>query len=100
MFTVDRDRVIAILRRLLPELRRKFGVKGLAIFGSVARDEATATSDVDVVVEFVGPTSFDAYFDVKEALEGALAKRVDLATPAMLKPRIRTEVEREGVHVA
>ncbi len=39
------------------------------VFGSVARDEATSTSDVDVVVEFDGPTTFDGYFEVKERLE-------------------------------
>ncbi len=97
---VRRDTVIAAIHAHLPELRQRFGVRDLAVFGSVARDEATGTSDVDVLVEFAGPTTFDGYFGVKERLEEILGTRVDLATPAMLKPRLKVEVEREGVRVA
>jgi predicted nucleotidyltransferase len=97
---VRRDDAIALIRSHLPELRQRFGVRERAVFGSVARDEATAASDVDVLVEFDGLTSFDGYFGVKERLEELLGTRVDLATPPMLKPRLKVEVEREGVRVA
>jgi len=97
---VRRDLAIALIRTRLPELRSSFGVQSLALFGSVARDEAGAASDVDILIEFDGPTTFDRYFGAKEALEGILGSRVDLATPAMLKPRLKVEVEREGVRVA
>jgi predicted nucleotidyltransferase len=97
---VRREEAIASIRPHLPELRRRFGVRQLAVFGSVARDEAATESDVDVLVEFNEPTTFDGYFGVKEALEAILGTRVDLATPAMLKPRVKQEVEREGVRVA
>jgi len=97
---VRRDEAIALMRAQLPELRQRFGVRQLAVFGSVARDEATAASDVDVLVEFDGPTTFDGYFGVKERLEELLGTRVDLATPPMLKPRLKIEVEREGVRVS
>jgi len=97
---VRRDEAIFLIRSHLPELRRRFGIRGLSVFGSVARDEASATSDVDVLVEFDGPTTFDGYFGAKEALEELLGARVDLATPAMLKPRLKLEVDREGVRVA
>jgi len=53
-----------------------------------------------VLIEFAGPTTFDGYFGVKERLEELLGTRVDLATPAMLKPRLKVEVEREGVRLA
>jgi predicted nucleotidyltransferase len=84
----------------MPELRERFRVRELSVFGSVARDEATAASDVDVLVAFDGPTTFEAYFGVKERLEEFLGARVDLATPPMLKPRLKVEVEREAVRVA
>jgi predicted nucleotidyltransferase len=96
---VRRDEAISLIRSHLPELRRRFGIRALAVFGSVARNEASATSDVDVLVEFDGPTTFDGYFGVKEALEELLGTRVDLATPAMLKPRLKLEIDREGVRV-
>jgi uncharacterized protein len=97
---VRRDEAIAVIRSHLAELRQRFGVREFALFGSVARDEATAASDVDILVEFDGPTTFDGYFGVKERLEELLGTRVDLATPPMLKPRLKVQVEREAVRVA
>lgn len=95
-----RELAITLLRDRLPELRRRFAVRRLAVFGSVARDEATDRSDVDVLVDFEGPTSFDSYFGLKEELEAMLGARVDLATRAMLKPRIKPGVEGEAVDVS
>ena len=91
-----RGAAIALLKSALPELRQRFGVLRLVLFGSVARDEAAAGSDVDVLVEFGGATSFYGYFGVKERLQELLGTHVDLATPAMLKPRLKDEVERDG----
>ena len=95
-----REEAIALIRSRLPELRRAFGVRTVAVFGSVARNEASVASDVDILVDFDGPTTFDRYFGVKEELEKVLGTRVDLATPAMLKPRMKMQVDREGVSVA
>lgn len=95
-----RTQAIEVLQRHLPELRQRFGVKSLSVFGSVARDDAGDASDVDVLVEFQGDTTFDGYFGLKEALEGLLGAKVDLATPSMLKPRIRPRIEREAIHVS
>lgn len=48
------------LRALLPRLRDRYGVSGLALFGSQVRGEATAASDLDVLVDFVTtPNLFD-----------------------------------------
>jgi predicted nucleotidyltransferase len=91
-----RAEVLAILHQHLPDLRRRFGVRALSVFGSVARDEASQRSDVDIVVDFEGRATFDGYFGLKEALEEIL----DLATREMLKPRLKLQVEREAVHVA
>jgi predicted nucleotidyltransferase len=49
------------------------GVKSLAIFGSVARGEADAGSDVDILVDFEGPATFDAYMETKFLLEELIA---------------------------
>ena len=59
------------------------------MFGSVARNEATAQSDVDVLVDFDGPATFDAFMGLKLLLEDTLRTRVDLVTRAALKPRLR-----------
>jgi len=94
-----RDEAISALRRYLPDLRRDFSVRRIALFGSTARDEASQESDVDVLVDFeVGPT-FDSFMGLKLYLEDRLGKRVDLVTRAALKPRMRPVVEREALDV-
>ena len=57
---MKRDEIICILREHHQELEERYGVASLMLFGSVARDEATKTSDVDLLVEFNRPTG---YFD-------------------------------------
>ena len=49
---VGREQSLALLREHLPVLRERFGVCELTLFGSTARDEATADSDVDILVTF------------------------------------------------
>jgi len=50
-----RDRVLQTLQKKNAELTTQFGVKSLLLFGSVARDEDTSSSDVDLLVEFNRP---------------------------------------------
>jgi hypothetical protein len=95
---MKRDEAIRRIREHLPELER-FDVRSLALFGSVARDEATDHSDVDVLVEF-GRATFDGYMGLKFFLEELLGTRVDVATPDSLRPRTLDRVLREAVHVA
>jgi len=91
--------IIQLLRQHREELRKRFGVKSLAIFGSVARGEAGPDSDVDILVEFEGRATFDRYMGLKFFLEDLLGRRVDLVTRKALKPRMRPYVEREAIYV-
>jgi len=93
-----REDVIRSIAEHLPELKR-FDVRSISVFGSVARDEATPDSDVDVLVEF-GRATFDGYMGLKFFLEDLLGVRVDVATLASLKPRARERALREAVNVA
>jgi len=96
---MTRDEVIRRIREHRRELAQ-LGVKSLALFGSVARGEAGPDSDVDVLVEFSEPATFDRYMDLKFFLEDLLGRRVDLVTRKALKPRLRPYVEKEAVYVA
>jgi len=95
-----RDEALAILRAHAEELRSTFGVGALSLFGSVARDEAGAESDVDVLVEFAGSETFATYMDLKLFLEDRFGRRVDLVTAEGLRPRVRPYVERDLIRVA
>jgi len=77
-----------------------FGVRSLALFGSVARGEERADSDVDLLVTFEGPATFDQYIDLKLFLEELIGRRVDLVTEGGLREALRPAIERELRRVA
>lgn len=97
---MNRDETIKLLHKHRPEIRERFGVKRLAVFGSVARDEARDESDVDVLVEFQGRATFDGYWDVKLYLEELLQRKVDLVTDDAVRPQLRPYIEQDLVDVA
>lgn len=97
--TMTGAQVLQQLAASKPELARRFGVTGLALFGSVVRDAARADSDVDVLVWFDGPATSTRYFGVQFFLEDLLGRSVDLVTDKALRPELRPFVEREAVHV-
>lgn len=76
------------------------GVKSLAVFGSVARDEARAGSDVDLLVEFSVPTGLFEFVRLKHYLESILSCTVDLATPRSLHEQMRERIPREAIRAA
>ena len=94
-----REEILQQLKSQLVKLA-EFNVKHLAIFGSVARDEARADSDVDVLVEFEGPATFDQYMGLKIFLEDLLRLPVDLVTNKAVRPQLAPYIEREALRVA
>ena len=80
------------------EQMAKFGVRGLMLFGSAAKDTLTPQSDVDVVVEFT-KTTYRGYLEFKAFLEKELHREVDLLTLAGVQGRLKQEIERDFVHV-
>jgi predicted nucleotidyltransferase len=73
------------LRAALPDLRRRWSIRSLALFGSVVRDEATAQSDLNVLVEFDQPIDLFAFLALEEELADLAGRRVDLVSRAALK---------------
>lgn len=97
---MKRDEVIQLLRNENSKLASQFGVKTLLLFGSVAKDEATPSSDVDLLVEFNRPVGYFGLFSLQDYLENLLACPVDLGTPESLKPRLRERIMGETIRVA
>ena len=93
---MERDDVLAILSNHREHLQN-LGVKSLALFGSVARNEARPDSDVDLLVEFARPVGLFTFVRLKNYLELILECPVDLGTPDSLKPYLREPVLREAV---
>jgi hypothetical protein len=97
---MDRATILKILSEHQAEVLRQFGAKQLALFGSAARNELRDDSDIDVLVEFARPATFDGYFELKAYLERLLGRQVDLVTEKGLKPRARRNVEKDLIRVA
>lgn len=89
--------VVQSISGVREELRERFSVVRIGVFGSFARGDETPESDVDIVVELAEPT-FDHYMDLKFRLEEVLQRPVDLVMADTLKPRLKPIVEREVVY--
>jgi predicted nucleotidyltransferase len=94
------DILLQTLKQKNTELTTRFGVKSLSLFGSVARNEATSTSDVDLLVEFNRPMGYFGLFALQDYLEKLLGCPVDLGTPDSLKPYIKERIQGELIRVA
>ena len=96
---MEKQVVLSKLKDCIEEIRQRFSVRTLAIFGSIARDEAADNSDVDVLVVFDRKASFDLFMDLKFYLEELLGLRVDLVTDKALRPQVRRIIEGELIDV-
>jgi predicted nucleotidyltransferase len=96
----NRAEVLATLHAHRTEIGDRLGVRELGLFGSAARDELRPESDIDVLVEFDGPATFERYLALKDFLERALSRPVDVVTTGGLKPRARRHVERDLIRLA
>ena len=96
---MNRNEVLEMLRTHKPILTERFGVTGLALFGSFARDQASEASDVDILVRFARPATSETYFGVQFYIEDMLGRAVDLVTDKALRAELRPYVEREAVDV-
>jgi len=79
-----RQKVVNILRREIPYLRENYGVKKIALFGSVVHGGYGKRSDIDMVIDFKSP-SFDNFMDTSDYLEKLFKKKIDILTPAGVK---------------
>jgi predicted nucleotidyltransferase len=85
------------LKKHLPELRARYGITYLGIFGSYVRGEQKRTSDVDILVEFSRPGTLLDFIHLQNVLADLLGVRVDLVEKNGLKPAIRPYVLAEVV---
>lgn len=96
---MDRDAALDTLRKHEPELRRR-GVRHASLFGSVARGEATTSSDLDVMVVLDRETVRDVYDFVGliHFIEELFPVAVDVANRDALKTIVRQRADRDAVH--
>lgn len=90
--SAELDRVLGILRARADELRRR-GVRHASVFGSAARGEDGADSDIDILITLDPAVQTDAfgYAGVVGDLEDWIGRKVDVARRDMLRDHVRTD---------
>ncbi len=96
-----REQVLEMLAKSY-DIKRRFSVKNLYLFGSIARGEGQEGSDVDILVEYepgarVGMFQF---VRLRRELSNILRCEVDLATPDSLHKELRDDILKGAVHAA
>jgi predicted nucleotidyltransferase len=97
--TREVDRFIEILRQHLPELRERYRVRSLGVFGSYVRGQQKKRSDLDLLVEFDEVPGLLGFIALQHYLSDLLGVKVDLVMKGALKPRVSEHVLREVVPV-
>jgi predicted nucleotidyltransferase len=87
-----------IIKELKPELEKKFHVSSIGVFGSVARNDYSKNSDVDIIVDFSQPIGIE-FIDLADLLEEKFHEQVDLVSKKGIKPQYFSTIENEIVYV-
>jgi predicted nucleotidyltransferase len=95
----DTSEILDQLRGMRHELRERYHIRSIGIFGSYSRKHQTEQSDLDLVVEFDQPIGMMAFVHLKNMISDRLNIKVDLVTPDGLHPLIRDQVMHEVVYV-
>ena len=98
-FCTSHAEVLAVLREHFPALAAEFKLSSLQLFGSFATDEATASSDVDLLATFAEPVGF-GFIHLGDRLEALLGRKVDLVAADGIKENRRPFILSSLVHVA
>lgn len=95
------DEIKAVLKKYEKELKKRFGVKEIGIFGSYVRDEDKKSSDIDILIEFYPKAEMDLikFVELEEYLSDLLGTKVDLVMKSALKPRIGKRILKEVVYL-
>lgn len=93
------DIYIKKLQGMLPELKKKYPIKYIGVFGSYVRGEQSASSDLDILVEFNGSITLLGYARLENELSDKLGIKVDLVSKTALKPRIGKHILSEVVEI-
>ena len=96
---MTRRKIENLLRKHKEELKKRFKLKEIGIFGSFVRDEQKKRSDIDILVEFEEPIGLFEFMDLEEYLMKILGAKVDLVSKKALKPRIGKHILQEVIYI-
>lgn len=96
---MSKEEVLSLLRDYKQAFAGKYGILELGVFGSVARNEATKESDVDICIKMKTPDAF-AMVHIKEDIEKLMQKHVDIVrVREKMNPYLKSRLEKEALYV-
>lgn len=96
---MTKDECISLLKKYMNILKDKYGITSLSLFGSTARGEQTANSDIDLFVDTKTANPF-LLMDAKEFLENEIGSSVDIVRNHQnLNPRLKKRILKDGIFI-
>ena len=96
---MEKNEIIEKIRMMLPSLSSRYHIKEIELFGSYARNDATKTSDIDLLVTFVDTPDLLTFIELEETLSRSLDHQVDLVMKRKLKSQIKNEILQDAIAV-
>lgn len=93
-----KEEILNILSSNKSSLYQKYPIKTLAIFGSIARDQSTDQSDVDLMVEFDSNIGI-RFIDLADELESLLERHVDVVSKNAIQPKYFQHIKKDLIYV-
>jgi predicted nucleotidyltransferase len=96
---MSQQQIVATLQNAKDDLSRRYAISQLALFGSASQDEASESSDIDLLVSFTTTPDLLTFLELEEELTRLLGKKVDLVPERKLKATLRESIDREKIAV-
>ncbi len=96
---IQLDTVIDAIAKVKPRIQERFRVKEMAIFGSFARGEENADSDIDLLTDFDSDADLFDLTGLADFLENLLSRRVDVVSGKGLRKELRKTVLEEAIQI-
>jgi len=95
----SRDEILNILRKYKNNNLNKYGILELGLFGSIARDQASSNSDVDICIKTKTPDMF-ALVHIKDELQEILSNSIDIVRIRdKMNPYLKSRINKEAIYV-
>ena len=95
----ETEQIITKLKKDKLNLKNKYGVKTIGLFGSYVREEQKRQSDLDILIELKKPISLLEFLAIERHISELTDKKVDLVMKSALKPRIGKHILNEVIHI-
>lgn len=96
---MQRDQILQILSKYKQQHQTQYGIQALGIFGSVARDESSPDSDLDICIVTDTPDPY-ILVHIKEDLELETQQKIDIVrVREKMNPYLKSRIDREGIYV-